>query len=362
MHVAEDPAVRTEWVPFYEWPVTNADKYIVRERLHSLYDHHDDGSGVCYSSRLRPTLSIRPKYVEQFLANGKGTPHQFNADLHLVDWLTEKGFEFDVATDEDLESEGPGLLSQYRVVLTGSHHEYWSDKGLDSLEAYQRSGGRFMYLAGNGLYWITSLTPGKPAVIEVRRHDGTQAWTAEPGEYHHSTTGEMGGLWRHRLRAPQKYVGTGFTSQGFDVSLPFTREPGSFDPRASWIFEGIGDDEPIGGFGLVMGGVAGFELDRADLALGTPPHALVLATATGFSNSYQHVVEEVPSSNSRQGGTVNPLVKGDMVFYETPNGGAVFSGSSISYCGSLSHNHYDNNVSRITENVLRRFAADTPPP
>ena len=72
------------------------------------------------------------------------------------------------------------------------------------------------------------------------------------------------------------------------------------------------------------------------------------------------MVEEVPSSNSRQGGTVNPLVKGDMVFYETPNGGAVFSGSSISYCGSLSHNHYDNNVSRLTENVLRRFLDEQP--
>ena len=44
-----------------------------------------------------------------------------------------------------------------------------------------------------------------------------------------------------------------------------------------------------------------------------------------------------------------------MVFFERPNGGAVFSVGSITWCGSLSHNDYDNNVSRITENVLRRF-------
>jgi N,N-dimethylformamidase len=37
------------------------------------------------------------------------------------------------------------------------------------------------------------------------------------------------------------------------------------------------------------------------------------------------------------------------------NGGAVFSSGAISWCGSLSHNGYDNNVSRITENVLRKF-------
>ena len=74
-----------------------------------------------------------------------------------------------------------------------------------------------------------------------------------------------------------------------------------------------------------MGGAAGFEVDRADAALGTPPHALVMATATGFSDVYQHVVEEVLLSDSKQGGTVNPLVKGDIVYFEGPKGGAVFS-------------------------------------
>ena len=49
-----------------------------------------------------------------------------------------------------------------------------------------------------------------------------------------------------------------------------------------------------------------------------------------------------------------------MVFFETPNDGAVFSTGSISWCGSLSHNGYDNDVSRITANVLRRFSIDGP--
>ena len=32
----------------------------------------------------------------------------------------------------------------------------------------------------------------------------------------------------------------------------------------------------------------------------------------------------------------------------------------MTWCGSLSYNGYDNNVSRITANVLTRFAADQP--
>ena len=34
--------------------------------------------------------------------------------------------------------------------------------------------------------------------------------------------------------------------------------------------------------------------------------------------------------------------------------------SSIAWCGSLSHNDYDNNVSRIMRNVLDRFASAEP--
>jgi N,N-dimethylformamidase len=40
----------------------------------------------------------------------------------------------------------------------------------------------------------------------------------------------------------------------------------------------------------------------------------------------------------------------------------VFSTGSIAWVGSLSYNNYTNNVSRLTENVLRRFASDTPLP
>ncbi len=50
-------------------------------------------------------------------------------------------------------------------------------------------------------------------------------------------------------------------------------------------------------------------------------------------------------------------VRADMVYVPWPNGGAVFSVGSITWTGSLSHNGYDNNVSTVTENVLRRFLA-----
>ncbi len=56
----------------------------------------------------------------------------------------------------------------------------------------------------------------------------------------------------------------------------------------------------------------------------------------------------------------NNMARGDVTFMETANGGAVFSASSISWAGSLSWNGFDNNVSKITDNVLRRFLDPAP--
>ena len=272
-HTLSDPSVRRALNMSDEgYPRQRQDAYIVENNLLSLYDRHTDGSGVCYSSRLRPIPSMRPGYVSQALSGGKGSPHQFNADLHLVDWLEAKGYRFDVITDEDLHHEGRELLAPYRAIVTGSHPEYWTEQMLDSMQGYLNGGGRMMYLGGNGFYWVTTVNPDSPYMFEVRRWGGTGPWMADPGEHYSSFSGELGGTWRNRGRHPQKMVGVGFTAQGFDVNRPYAQHEARDDPRVSFIVERIGREELIGDFpSLVMDtGAAGFELDRFDHALGQP--------------------------------------------------------------------------------------------
>jgi N,N-dimethylformamidase len=337
--------------------VGERDRYAADRRLKSIYEMHTDGSGVAYSSRLRPIVNMRSDYGMPLLLGG---PHQFPADMELLEWLDRREISFGVLTDEDLHHEGASALRGCRVLLTGSHPEYWSEAMLDALETWLETGGRLMYLGGNGLYWVTSVFPERPHVLEVRRgHVGTGVWRSAPGEVHHASTGELGGIWRLRGRAPQRLTGVGFTAQGFDESLPYQLTKAARHPRAAWIFDGVAD-EVIGAYGSVLGGASGFEIDRADPGLGTPSHALVLATAHGFSDVYQGASEDILTSDSKQGGTVNPLVRADMVFYELPNGGAVFSTGSIAWCGALLHDGGENDVARITENVLRRFKAEGP--
>jgi N,N-dimethylformamidase len=326
----------------------------------SLYDSHSDGSGVAYSSRLRPILNMRPRYSSWLGASGSGL-WQFNADTHLTDWLeSHMGVEYDVVTDEDLHEEGLDLLRPYLCVVTGTHPEYHSLRMWDAMKGFLDRGGRLMYLAANGWYWRIAFHGELPGVIEVRRaEDGIRTWAAEPGEYWHSFTGEFGGLWRRQGRPPNVLTGIGFMAQGFDVCSRYRRRPGSYDPRARWIFEGVAG-EVFGDHGLVGGGAAGLELDAAKPELGTPPHALVLASSEGHSDLVMLVNEEFGVVPPNLRGSEHPDVRADMVFFETPGGGAVFSTGSIAWCGSLSWNGYDNDVSRITGNVLRRFADPRP--
>lgn len=325
----------------------------------SLYDSHLDGSGVCYSSRLRPVLNFSSRYHSWLGGHGSAL-WQYNADTHLFDWLDRQDVDYDVITDEDLHREGYGLLKHYLVVMTGTHPEYHSTAMWDAMKRWLDRGGRLMYLGANGWYWRVAFHPRLPGVIEVRRaEDGIRTWAAEPGEYYHSFTGEMAGLWRRIGRPPNVMAGVGFIAQGFDVSSYYRRGPDSHDPRAAFIFEGV-DDEIIGDFGLIGGGAAGLELDCINVRLGSPPNTLRLASSENHSALVMLVNEEFGVVPVALGGDQNDKVRADLAFAELPSGGAIFAVSSIAWCGSLSHNDYDNNVSRITLNVLKRFSDPEP--
>ena len=106
-----------------------------------------------------------------------------------------------------------------------------------------------------------------------------------------------------------------------------------------------------------MGGAAGAEIDRADADLGTPDETIVLASSRGqHPDRYLLTVEDVPITRGGLGSTTDPKVSADITYTDLVEGGAVFSVGSVNWCGSLLADGADNNVSRVTENVLRRFS------
>lgn len=320
----------------------------------STYDVHPDGSGVCFASQRRPQFNLRPT----------GRFWNFAIDLCILDWLEAHGVAYDVITDHDLHDHGAALLAPYGVVLSGCHPEYHSSEMLRGIEGYLEAGGRFMYLGGNGFYWRVAFDPEQPGLLELRRaEDGTRAWAEEFGDYHHQTNGELGGLWRRLGTPPNKLFGIGFIAQGFDNSSYYRRQPAAEDARAAFIFDGV-PEEIIGDFGAWGDGAAGLELDCTDAALGTPDHALVVAASENHSQAFLLVNEEIASNRHGVDGSFSARIRADMTFFETPAGGAVFSTGSICYVASLwkQGDGYANPVSKLTMNVLRRFADPTPFP
>ena len=263
-------------------------------------------------------------------------------------------------TDDALHSRGLDLLGRYRVLVTGTHPEYWTTPMLDALESYLAGGGRLLYLGGNGFYWRAAFHPAYPASVEVRRaEDGTRYWISEPGEYVHEATGELGGLWRRLGRPPNLLTGIGFAAQGFGDSGYYRRNPGWDDPRVSFAVEGIEGPGCFGDHGTVGGGAAGQEIDRYDAKLGSPSHAIVLASSDGLGQDMLRTKEEFVATGVPDRGSE---VRSDVVFFEGPEGGAVFSAGSIAWAASLATNEYDNDVARLTTNVLRRFVDPEPFP
>ena len=134
---------------------------------------------------------------------------------------------------------------------------------------------------------------------------------------------------KHDLRreSEARLLGVAYSHAGYRSAAPY-RAIGA----GHWAFEGTGlkAGDAFGTRNLngrAPGGASGLELDK--ISTDSPPGLVHLAKG------------------------MNPDDSGaDMVYYETPSGGAVFSVGSMNWTMSLP---VDEACSRITANVLRRF-------
>jgi N,N-dimethylformamidase len=319
----------------------------------STYNNHTDGSGICHASHKRVLFNLRPGYLTFGNATCSGLRH-FQADSHLIAWLHNQNIDYDIITDDELDRDGAAAIEGYKAVVTGSHPEYHTSETLNALRDYRDSGGGLVYLGGNGFYWRIVRHPEDPALLEIRRsEDGLRAWASEPGEYYNAFDGSYGGLWRRNGRPPQQLVGIGFTAQGNFVGMPYKRV--CYDKNMDWVFDGINDDL-IGDFGFSGHGAAGFELDRRDEKLDDGEDITILAQSYDEDNRFILVPEEMLTHLTNLSGSPEADVKrADMVYFETHTGGQVFATGSITFCGSLPWNNYDNNVSKLLRNVIHKF-------
>lgn len=338
-----------EWMPIYIEEKTAVDMAMEFGPSFGMgvYRFYSDGAPVHHAPMRIPNMANQPKALL------KNT----TADTDIIEWLEHEGADYDVITDELIHEEGVDLLNGYSTVITGSHTEYHTWEMYNAFVAYTNGGGRLMSIGGNGFHNRVAFHREVPGVIECRKKQGG---TAEGNDYFFQAVGEFDGLPTGKFKelgSPANVLhGIGTVNlEPMTAGTYYKKMPGADDPRAAFALAGVGKDEKIGNFGKSGGGAASEEIDSADLKDGTPAHALILATA---SDMVWPMVSEDGLTDPKYRLEFSPHA--DVVFFETPGGGAVFSVGSMGWRASLSHNGFDNNVARITRNVLARFTDPKP--
>jgi N,N-dimethylformamidase len=313
----------------------------------SIYDNHTDGTPIQISSWLRPSFSIT---INSFL-------HLVTADSEAVDWLEHINIPYDVITEDMIHREGVDLIQDYRVLITGQHPEYNSGRTQDILSEYMTHGGRIMYLGANGFTTTIAWHPELP-IIEIRKSN--LDWTSPIWLRGESTVMEFDGTSCQSTETwPARELGVSFQGDIYAIyymtgNTYYKVLPDANSSRAQFIFNGVKNRNVIGDFGTHFGGAAGDEVDAFAPHLGAPAHALHLARSEGVPAPFW-ASPETATLYEKIHSNPESRTYASMVFFETQSGGAVFSVGSLAWTGALSHNGFDNDVCRITTNVLQRF-------
>jgi hypothetical protein len=248
---------------------------------------------------------------------GRQACHLAPAEWRLLGWLERNGFDYDYYAESQLDS-GALDLSVYRVLILSVHPEYWTRRMYDRVKQWVfNEGGRLMYLGGNGLNCEVELEPDGSMVCFNEKLAGL------------SVEGLGGKESRMHIlhESEANLLGVVFTPAGAMTGAPYR-----VVDESHWAFEGSGlkQGDTFGEKCLHQrcpGGASGHETDK--MSPSSPKNARIIAVGMNPDN----------------GGA-------EMVMFDTPRGGAVFSVGSISYVASLL---VDENISRITANVLSRL-------
>jgi hypothetical protein len=289
---------------------------------------YTDAEHIHYATQEYAPLSFeRPEPINHIPAHvsagdpieGRAACHVAPAEWRLLAWLERTGLDYDFYAETQLHF-GALNLDAYRVLIISTHPEYWSSEMYYKVKAWVFDrGGRLMYLGGNGLNCDVEFLDQQTCIY---RNEDTRRLRGADSQF------ESRFHLRHESEA--QLLGVVFDERGIMTAAPYR-----VIDADHWMFEGTGLG-PGDKFGIncqhqrVPGGASGHETDK--ISPSSPANTKLLAKGL----------------NPDGGGA-------EMTLHETSSGGAVFATGSICWPSSLL---VDREVSKITENVARRFLGD----
>lgn len=305
-------------------PVVNSRQELKRytQREHRTYDS-DDYEPLSLE-RPDPFNHIEPNEQLTDPIAGRQGCHLAAAEWRLLGWMERKELAYDLYSESQFHY-GQVPLDHYRVLIISTHPEYWSSDMYYRLKEWVfKRGGRLMYLGGNGLNCEVEFLDDHRIVYQNTNWSHSEPQYSDDGREYESRFDK-------RQESEANLLGVAFTFAGIMTAAPYQVKAADH-----WCFEGTGlrNGDTFGEKSLHMrvpGGASGHETDKVTAQ--SPANVQVLAKGL----------------NPDHGGA-------EIVVHEPPGGGAVFSVGSICWPSSLL---VDESVSRITENVLRRFCRET---
>lgn len=282
---------------------------------------------------LRPNPATSP--VDDGTIN-----HLTRADLWILNWMEDLGYQVDVITDTDLHSGFADLRSYAGLILT-THPEYWSTEMVAHVQDYLANGGSALYLGGNGMFERCIFNPDATALT---------FFEADPSE-------DRKLAYFRNLNPPQSeraILGVAFRYDG-SWGEPSTWNASPYEVKMAVhpLFAGTGlvNENHIGETGRQGnngGGASGWEMDTSKSGNVADNGVLVSAVASDDRGS--------PPSNIQllARGTNSDVHAADMTYYETGHGGFVFSVGSICFGGSLVQ---DAKLQTIVKNAIGKCLA-----
>lgn len=285
-------------------------RYIDREHLQYDTEDYDPLS----FDRPEPINSIAPDEQPTDPIEGRAACHLAAAEWRLLAWLERHGFAYDFYAETQLHHEQLDL-GDYRVLVLSTHPEYWSRKMYDRVKRWvHEEGGRLIYLGGNGIDCEVELIDERTMICR----NGDQREIKASGSENR---------FHLRYESAANLLGVVYSDPGAMTAAPFR-----VVDAEHWVFSGTGlrKGDVFGEKSLhrrCEGGASGHETDK--ITVNSPKNIQLLAKGV----------------NRDEGGA-------EMIYYNTPTGGEVFSVGSITWPSCVL---VDDEVSQITNNVLTRF-------
>jgi len=296
----------------------------VNARL-ELSRYNDPEFGTWSAEAYAPLSFDRPEPINHIPEHvqitdpieGRAACHVAPAEWRLLGWMEREGFQYDLYAETQLHA---GLLDldRYRVLVASTHPEYWTADMYRAVKdwVFER-GGRLVYLGGNGINCEVSLTDASTMIVN---NGNARELAARPNPPE--------SRFAARVESEAHLLGVVYDERGVMTAAPYR----VFAPN-HWAFAGtsLAEGDAFGTHSLherIPGGASGHETDKVTRS--SPARLERLAKG----------------ENRDQGGA-------DMITFDTPSGGAVFSAGSICWPASVL---VDEAVSRITANVLERFS------